>query len=203
MRRARFDLPLTEVPAGEYVARARVRARGESAGEPRRQVQILGGTARTTAPAPAPGPDTEPAWNPRDLLDGDLVRDYVASLKRDPASPASKAALAGIDLFRRGSYAEAARALDEALTLNPRSAPAAFTLGWAHEAAGARREAIGAWRAAAVLDPTLVPAHLALADAYLRLSEPALAVQALRAGLAALPDSLELRHKLARIQGRE
>ena len=48
----------------------------------------------------------------------------------------------------------------------------------------------------------MVPAHLALADAYLRLSEKALAEQAIRAGLAALPDSPELQAKLAQIQGK-
>ena len=53
------------------------------------------------------------------------------------------------------------------------------------------------WRAAAHLDPTLVPAHLALAEGYVKLGEPALAAQALRAGLVALPNSPEL---LARLE---
>jgi hypothetical protein len=48
----------------------------------------------------------------------------------------------------------------------------------------------------------MVPAHLALADAYLRISEKALAAQAVRAGLAALPDSTELQAKLAQIEGK-
>ena len=76
-------------------------------------------------------------------------------------------------------------------------------LGWAHEGAGDRRQAIGAWRAAAVIDPRMVPAHLALADAYLRMLEPGLAAQAIRAGLAALPDSPELLTKLAEIERQE
>jgi len=45
-----------------------------------------------------------------------------------------------------------------------------------------------------------VSAHLALADGYLNLSEPALAAQALRAGLAALPSSLELQSRLQQIE---
>jgi hypothetical protein len=48
----------------------------------------------------------------------------------------------------------------------------------------------------------MVSAHIALADAYMRLSEPALALQAIRAGLSALPDSLELRERLARLEKR-
>jgi hypothetical protein len=47
----------------------------------------------------------------------------------------------------------------------------------------------------------LISAHLALADAFLRLSRPALAAQALRAGLAAVPASLELQRRLAEVEG--
>jgi predicted Zn-dependent protease len=89
--------------------------------------------------------------------------------------------------------------LERAFAAEPGSALTAFFLGWAQEGAGDLRAALSAWRGAAHLDPLLVPAHLALADAYLKLSQPALARQALRAGLAAVPDSLELRDRLARI----
>ena len=92
--------------------------------------------------------------------------------------------------------------LDEALRLDQGNASVAFVLGWAHEATGDVRHAIGAWRAAALIDPKMVPAHLAIADAYLRIAEPALAEQAIRTGLAALPASPELQAKLAQIQGR-
>jgi VWFA-related protein len=197
VRRARFELPLERVPAGVYVTRARVRAGGETITETQRQIEVVTGAAAVaTAQANA-------AIEPRDLLEGELVKGYMSVLKRSPQSPASAAALRGLDLFGRGAFADAARALAEAFALDQTSAPAAFVLGWAHEAAGARRDAIGAWRAAAAIDPTLLPAHLALAEAYLRLSEPALAAQALRAGLSALPDSLELRSRLAQIEGRE
>jgi hypothetical protein len=46
----------------------------------------------------------------------------------------------------------------------------------------------------------MVPAHLALAEAYLQMSERALAIQALRAGLLSLPDSPELLARLAAIE---
>jgi len=75
----------------------------------------------------------------------------------------------------------------------------AFVLGWVYAANQRDREAIGSWRNATVLEPALVPAYLALADAYLRLSQPALAVQVLRAGLAARPASPELQDKLSKI----
>ena len=109
-------------------------------------------------------------------------------------------ALRGLALFAREDFAGAARALNLASAADPQNALTAFFLGWAEEAAGNSRAAIGAWRNAAHLDPTLVSAHIALADTYLKLAQPELAAQALRAGLAALPDSPELRERLARIQ---
>jgi tetratricopeptide (TPR) repeat protein len=109
-------------------------------------------------------------------------------------------ALRGLSLFVREDYKGAAAALSLAFDGDPKNALAAFFLGWAQDGAGNAPAALSAWRSAAHLDPTLVSAHIALADAYLRLSQPALAAQALRAGLAALPDSLELRERLARLE---
>ena len=60
-------------------------------------------------------------------------------------------------------------------------------------------QAASAWRRAVFLDAALVPAYLALAEAYDRLSQPALAVQALQTGLTTLSDSPELRDRLARL----
>ena len=90
-----------------------------------------------------------------------------------------------------------------------------FAYAWRYETPVVNRDArrsvspfrgakfgFSAWRRAAFLDPTIVPAHLALADAYVRLAQPALAVQAVRAGLAALPQSPELLDKLSRLERR-
>jgi tetratricopeptide (TPR) repeat protein len=115
----------------------------------------------------------------------------------DPAVAAHAAS--GFELFARGDFAAAATELQQAFGVNQRSAATAFVLGWAWDAAGESRKAIGAWRAAAVADPSLVAAHLALADAYLHIANPDLAMQALRAGLVAVPDSVELKSKLAHI----
>jgi tetratricopeptide (TPR) repeat protein len=194
-RRARFELPLNAVATGEYVARAKVRASGETVAESVRQVEVVAGTAFADATAPAP-------FRAQDVLSGEVVRRHVDRLKRNPDAPVAQYALRGIDLFGREAFSEAAEALRQALLLDETSATTAFVLGWAYEGAGDTRKAIGAWRAAAVADPKLVAAHLALADAYVRLAAPALAVQALRAGLAALPDSPELKSRLATIEGR-
>jgi Tfp pilus assembly protein PilF len=137
--------------------------------------------------------------HPADILGGDFVRKAREASARS-ADPAGVRAAKGFELFAQSDYANAAVELAAALKLDQRNAAMAFVLGWAHEGAGAHRDAIGAWRAAATIDPKMIPAHLALADAYLRVGEPALAAQAVRAGLAALPDSPELLAKLAEIE---
>jgi VWFA-related protein len=193
-RRARFALPLAHVPPGAYVARVRVNADGQTA-VVTREVRILPGSAAAAG--------LTSTLDPRDVLSGEVVSRFAERVKRHSSHPASPYALRGLQLFGEGRFAEAASALDQAFARDQTDAAAAFALGWAHEAAGARRDAISAWRAAAAIDPTLIPAHLALADAYLKIAQPALAAQALRAGLTALPDSVELRTRLEAIERRE
>ncbi len=107
--------------------------------------------------------------------------------------------LRGFAQFARGDYGRSIEELNRVLEADPQNASVAFVLGWVYAADRRDRDAIGSWRNATVLNPGLVPAYLALADAYLRLSQPALAVQILRAGLAATPASPELQDKLATI----
>lgn len=224
-RRASFLLPLNRVPPGDYLARAVVKARGEVLAERTRHVEVLEGLA----PAAVAGTSEPPAVTPLEVTRGALAQAYIGLLRaRAQGTPAAAAAqhaaegrweevevalrgvagdagavaqaLRGLALFAREDYAGAAAALDRSLTADPRSALTAFFLGWAQEGAGNARAAIGAWRNAAFLDPSLVSAHLALADGYLKLSQPALAVQALKAGLAALPASPELLARLTHVE---
>ena len=51
-----------------------------------------------------------------------------------------------------------------------------------------------------VATPSLVPPYLALADAYVHQAQPALALQVLRAGLTAVPKSVELQSRLAEVE---
>jgi tetratricopeptide (TPR) repeat protein len=225
MRRARFTMPLDGVPPGDYIAHATVKARGEIVAERTRQVEIVGSRDAIAASGTAPADVVSPV----DIVRGELGRRYVAGLNaaargtdageaarlastnhweevelalrkvKDQNLPVAQA-LRGLSLFVREDYQGAAIALNVAFEGDPRNALAAFFLGWAQEGAGNAPAALSAWRSAAHLDPKLVSAHIALADAYLRLSQPALAAQALRAGLAALPDSPELRERLARLE---
>jgi VWFA-related protein len=194
-RRATFAVPLTTVPPGAYLTRVKVAAGSETVADLTRELEVVAGSR------PVPPPAPESAFEPRAVLDGDFVRSARTAL-RASATPAAVRATKGFDLFAQGDYGSAAVELAGALKLDQASAATAFVLGWAYEEAGHRREAIGAWRAAAAIDPKMVPAHLAIADAYIRMSERPLAEQAIRAGLTALPDSPELQAKLAQIQGK-
>jgi VWFA-related protein len=197
VRRARFAMPLASMAPGPYVARVTVTSGSETVANLTRELDIVAGNP----PARALESTAAPHIRPADILAGDFVRRVRESL-RVAATTGAIRATRGFDLFASAQYREAAVELTDALKLEPSQAAIAFVLGWAHEGAGERRQAIGAWRAAAAIDPKMVPAHLALADAYLRMAEPALAAQAVRAGLTALPESAELQAKLAEIQRR-
>jgi VWFA-related protein len=195
VRRATFAMPLTDIAPGAYQARVKVTAGSETVADLTRELEVVAGTR------PMPPPVEPPAFRPKDVLDGDFVRAARGAL-RSSTTPAAVRASKGFELFAQGDYGSAAAELSEALKLDQTSAATAFVLGWAYEEAGRRREAIGAWRAAATIDPRMLPAHLALADGYMRMSERGLAEQAVRAGLTAMPGSPELQAKLAQIQGK-
>jgi hypothetical protein len=203
-RRAMFAVPLTGVAPGAYLTRVKVTDGRETIADLTREIEIVAGARPASAPTNSSGSygETSPTlMRPAEILSGDFVRGARASLKAS-AAPAALRATKGFDLFAEGEYRGAAVELSEALRLDQGNAAIAFVLGWAYDATGDQRQAIGAWRGAALINPKMVPAHLAIADAYLRIAEPALAEQAIRAGLAALPDSAELQAKLAQIQGR-
>jgi VWFA-related protein len=194
-RTARLELPLQDVAPGTYVAHATVRVGADTIAEAVREVEIRSGTS------PAPGQDDREPFDPKEIVNGALAREYRSHLAA-AGSPASADARAGLERFAAGDFAAAIAALRSAMSADDRNGATAFFLGWAYHAAGDDRQAISSWRRAAFLEPTLVPAHLALAELYVQLSQPALARQALRAGLEALPDSPELKERLASLDTR-
>jgi VWFA-related protein len=230
-REARITLPLDNVQPGDYLVRATVRERGETLTELTREVQILPGAAPAPPPAPAADRLDMQGVSPEDVLGGEIGRKYIQTLAAAARGSSFQAAadqaargvwksiepalgaeptdrnpawfgLRAVARYAARDYAQAAADFRVAAG-DPPSAMASFLLGWVHASAGATRDAIGAWRAAAFADPRLLPAHLAIADAYVRVSEPALAIQALRAGLNALPESAELRDKLSALERRQ
>jgi hypothetical protein len=192
LRRARFSMPLTGVSPGAYLARAIVRDGPQDVSTVTRQLDIADGVA----PAPSAPPPADPKLVAQGIIFKRAQGEWVTA---DPALASH--ATQGFELFQRGEFVNAASELQQAFDANQKSAATAFVLGWAWQGAGDTKKAIGAWRAAAAADPSLVPAHLAIADAYIRLSQRDLAVQALRAGLSAQPESVELKTKLNQIAG--
>jgi VWFA-related protein len=201
-RAARLDLPLDGLAPGAYVARATVMVGRETIADVLREVEIR--------PGPRPAAREEPAaaaaFDPHELVKGALAQAFGARLART-TWPGKADALRGLERLDAADYPDAIGAFQASLAAEAEksadattlSAATAFFLGWAYHAAQDDRDAISAWRRAAFEDPTLVSAHLALADAFERLSQPALAVQAVKAGLAALPASRELLDRLRRL----
>ena len=186
-REARIELPLRGVAAGMYVARARVRVSADTVAEVVREVEIRDGQRPSNADE-ADGA----AFDPREIADSAVAQHFSIG--------ASAQKTQAVDRLRQRDYPAAIAAFQSVLASEPDNGEAAFLLGWAYHGAGDDRQAITAWRRAAFVSPTFVPAHLALADMFTRLAQPDLAVQALRSGLTAVPHSPELLAYLARLE---
>ena len=224
LRDVSFNVPLADLTAGDYVAHVVVRAGGELVADLRRQVAVAVGP-RPVMPSAASASPRLP--QPRDILKGNIVKamvdeagksdvaairqaateasggrwpQVVATLSRAPSTDPDATRLRALARIDNEDYAGAVVDLSHAFDAWPSDARLAFVLGWAHIGAGNDVGAASAFRSAAYLDPMLVPAHLALADTYLRLHQPALAAQALEAGLAKLPQSPELKKMLETIK---
>jgi VWFA-related protein len=219
-RVALIELPLANVAAGRYAVRAAVQAAGKIRSEATREVEIATGLLPTATATRL----QDQTFVPEALLGGDVVRRYLETVRRaaptlaravdlavagswntveEVAGPnVSTAGVRGLARLSRRDYDAAATLFATALQHDERSAALAFFLGWTYSARGNLPQAISAWRRTTFVDATLVSAYLALADAYVQLGQRALAIQAVRAGLTALPASPELIDKLARLEGR-
>jgi VWFA-related protein len=191
-REARVALPLENVTPGPYLARARVTVGPDTVTDVVREVDIRPGRRPHVD-------DVVAEFDPRDVVQGTFARQFAQHL-RTGGSAGAESALLGLEKLGARDYPGAIAAFQAALAADASSGGAAFLLGWAFHGAGDDRQAISSWRRAAYTDPAIIPAHLALADIYVRLAQPALAIQALRAGLAAVPDAPELRDQLARLE---
>lgn len=182
-----FDVPLAAVPPGEYVARAEIRSAGEFVSELRRQVTVVDKAPSASVEAATDKPASLTAA-PSEAADSDIAKRITG------------AATSGVALLRSGKYNEAATALRAAFDADPTNPGVAFALGWSERGQHNMVAAVSAFRNAALLDPSMIPAHLALADTYLEMKQPALAIQALEAGLASRPNATELKRLLEMIK---
>ena len=172
MRDVLFAMPLARLEAGPYIARATRPGQGRDRRGPpaaggsrsagrgavrRARARMRHGDRARPAACSSPADDRAPARavaQPRRMLDRLPCRRGLA------------------DRFGREQYADAAALLGAAFDAQPDDAALAFVLGWARVGAGDRTGAVTAFRNAALLEPTMVPAHLALADTYLALGPP-------------------------------
>jgi VWFA-related protein len=192
MRDVLFTVPLEHLAPGPYVARAIVRIKGEIVADLRRPVDLVVGRA----PSATASSDLA---KPRNVLDGDIARRLIQQAESAGTEDAA-GRLKGFAELRRENYGTAAALLGVSFDANPKDAALAFVLGWAWIGAGNRTAAVTAFRNAVLLEPSMVPAHLALAENYVALGHPDLARQALEAGLGAVPQSLELARMLAALK---
>ena len=219
-RDVRFAMPLERLAAGTYLARATLRVDGELVADLRRPVDVIAG-------APPAAADAHTAARPRDVLDGALAQRLMrqtasssnelhrqagasaerrqwavvlSELQHAPPQDVTALVLRGLAQIGREEYSAAASTLDQAFNARSDDAALAFVLGWARIGASDRTGAVGAFRNAARLEPTMTAAYLALANTYVALDQPALAVQAVEAGLRELPESRELRAALASLK---
>ena len=105
--------------------------------------------------------------------------------------------LRGIEMLMKGDLNTAANQFNVALR-NPPDAPiASFFLGACYAAAGRDKEAVAAWERARAAQLNLPALSLVIADAWLRLGQPADALVPLRAALDRRPDDDDVRRNLA------
>ena len=105
--------------------------------------------------------------------------------------------LRGIELFAKGDLNPAANQFGVALR-NPPDAPiASFYLGACYAAAGRDKEAVAAWERARAANLQLPALQLVIADAWLRLGQPADALEPLRQALERQPQDDDIRRNLA------
>src|SRR6266850_2402588 len=97
-REARVELPLQGVTPGTYFVRARVAVGADTVTEVAREIDIRPGERPVRADA-----EPEAAFDPRDIVNGTLAREYAASL-RSRSSTGALDALRGLDRLAARDY---------------------------------------------------------------------------------------------------
>jgi tetratricopeptide (TPR) repeat protein len=123
--------------------------------------------------------------------------DGTAMMALDAGDQNAGSLLRGIELFMKGDLNPAANQFGVALR-NPADAPlASFFLGACYAAAGRDKEAVAAWERARAAKLQLPALQLIIADAWLRLGQPADALDPLRQALERQPQDDNIRRNLA------
>jgi VWFA-related protein len=121
----------------------------------------------------------------------------TALMALDAGDQAAGSLLRGIELLSKGQLDPAANQFAVALRNAPDVPLASFFLGACYAAAGKDREAVAAWERARAAQLQLPGMQLILADGWLRLGQPANALEPLKAALDRQPQNDTVRKNLA------
>jgi hypothetical protein len=209
----------TLLPAGRYVARARVVRNGAVAGVLSRPFIL--DTPRGELPVPFLRGSVA-NFDPRVALRPELVAAMLDSVER--RAPALKGSIAearagrygaaalealtsgdqtaaaffkGLDWYTKGQLNDAATQLQVAAGPRREFFPAAFYLGAVFAAAGRDRDAAGVWQMAMGTEPRPPITYLLLADARLRDGQPASVIDVLRPAHEQNPGDDDIAQRLA------
>jgi VWFA-related protein len=198
-------------------------------GSPRRNAAVVaGGAAKTDSSARATGVVIEArpsAFKKEDVLSPDMLRAVFEVM--DKNHPTAKAAtdrarsgklegtalmaleagdqaagslLRGIELLMKGQLDPAANQFGVALRNAPDVPLASFYLGACYAAAGKDKEAVSAWERARKAQLQLPAMQLVLAEGWLRLGQPAQALEPLGEAHGRQPENDSIRRSLAILQ---
>jgi VWFA-related protein len=208
------------LPAGRYVARARISRGGNVAGVLVRPFILDLPPAGTSMPSPfmqgtVAKFDPKLPLSPRVMgefltlvekqfpeLKGPLVearagRYGIAAIEALTAGDqASAAFFKGLDWYSKGQLTQAVTQLELAAGPRREFFPAAFYLGSAFAAAGRDRDAAGVWQVAVGKEPRPQLFYLLLADARLRDNQPASVIDVLKPAYDRTPNDDEVGRRL-------
>ena len=121
----------------------------------------------------------------------------TALMALDAGDQSAGSLLHGLELLTKGQLDQAANQFGIAMRSAPDSPIASFYLGACYAAAGRDKEAVGAWERARAAKLQLPGMQVLLANAWLRLGQPAQALEPLREALEREPQNDQLRKNLA------
>ena len=121
----------------------------------------------------------------------------TALLALEAGDQSAGSVLRGIELLMKGDLNPAANQFGVALRNAPDAPIASFFLGACYAAAGRDKEAVAAWERARAAQLQLPGLQLVIADAWLRLGQPADALEPLRLALERQPQDDDIRRNLA------
>ena len=121
----------------------------------------------------------------------------TALMALEAGDQAAGSLLRGIELLMKGDLNPAANQFGVALRNAPDAPIASFFLGACYAAAGRDKEAVSSWERARAAKLDLPVLQLVIADAWLRLGQPADALEPLRLALERQPQDDDIRRNLA------